>query len=111
MQLGTTNTPLTQCGTTHGTYPFPELQQPSHPVEMETVVLRNGLVKTVKVEKEVFFCSGRVADLYLFTHVHETATAHGVRMTGRRFDGVICVKDEARGRIAGCRLFTPQKAS
>ena len=24
------------------TYPFPELQQPAHPVEMETVVLPNG---------------------------------------------------------------------
>ena len=111
MQLGTTSTPLSQCGTTHGTYPFPELEQPAHPVEMETVVLRNGLVKTVKVEKEVFFCSGRVADLYLFTHVHETATSHAVRTTGRRFDGVICFKDETRGRITGCRLFTPRKAS
>lgn len=111
MQLGSTSTPLTQCGTTHGTYPFPELQQPSHPVEMETVVLRNGLVKTVKVEKEVFFCGGRVADLYLLTHVHETASTHSVRTTGTRFDGVICFKDEAKGRIAACRLFTPGKAS
>lgn len=111
IQLGTTSTPLSQCRTTHGTYPFPELQQPSHPVEMETVVLRNGVVKTVKVEKEVFFCSGRVADFYLFTHINETASGHAVRTTGRRFDGVICFKDEARGRISACRLFTPKKSS
>jgi hypothetical protein len=111
MQLGSTSTPLARCTTTHGTYPFPELQQPAHPVEMETVVLRNGLVKTVKVEKEVFFCNGRIADLYLFTHVHESATTRSVRTTGERFDGVICFKDEARGRISECRLFTPRTAS
>jgi hypothetical protein len=110
-QLGATSTPLTRCGTTHGTYPFPELQQPAHPVEMETVVLPKGAVKTVKVEKEVLFCNGRVADLYLFTHLHAGAKAGTVRRTGTRFDGVICFKDEARGRIAECRLFTPIKAS
>lgn len=110
-QLGTTNTPLMQCSTTHGTYPFAEVDQPSHPVEMETVVLRNGLVKTVKVEKEVFSCSGRVADVYLFTHIHETATARAVRTTGMRFEGAICFKDEPRGRISACRLFTPRRSS
>ena len=68
-------------------------------------------MKTVKVRKRCFFCNGRIADLYLFTHLHAGAKAGALRRTGTRFDGVICFKDEAGGRIAECRLFTPIKAS
>jgi hypothetical protein len=111
MALGTTTTPLRGCSATHGTYPFEAIQQPTHPVEMETVVLAGGLVKTVKVEKEVFECAGRIADLYLFTNVHEVVTSSGAQQLGTRFDGVVCFKDEARGTIASCQLFTPRRAA
>jgi hypothetical protein len=108
--LGTTDTPLAKCSTTSGTYPFAEIQQPTHPVEMQTVVL-GKLVMTVKVEKEVFQCSGRIADLYLFTRIVESAGSHSFDPVATQFDGVICFKDEATAKIAACQLFTPQKAA
>lgn len=109
VQLGVTKTPLAGCRTTRGTYPFAEIEQPTHPVEMETVVLRGRLVITLKVEKEVFECAGRIADVYLFTEIIEAVRSHTVRPVATRFQGVICFKDEPRGQIAGCRLFTPKK--
>jgi hypothetical protein len=109
VQLGVTKTPLVGCRTTRGTYPFAEIEQPTHPVEMETVVLRGRLVMTLKVEKEVFECAGRIADVYLFTEIIEAVGSHTVRPVATRFQGVICFKDEPRGQIAGCRLFTPKK--
>jgi hypothetical protein len=109
IQLGVTKTPLVGCRTTRGTYPFAEIEQPTHPVEMGTVIVRGRLVITQKVEKEVFECAGRIADLYLFTEIIEAVKSQTVRPVATRFQGVICFKDEARGQIAGCRLFTPKK--
>jgi hypothetical protein len=107
--LGTTDTPLSKCSTTSGTYPFADIQQPTHPVEMQTVVL-GKLVLTVKAEKEVFQCSGRIADLYLFTRIVESAGSKSFGPSATQFDGVICFKDEATAKISTCQLFTPQKA-
>jgi hypothetical protein len=108
--LGTTTTPLATCGATHGTYPFAPVEQPSHPVEMSTVVLRGGLVKTVKVEKEVFDCASQIGDLYLFTDIVESVEASTLKAISTRFEGVICLKNEAKAELTACKLFTPGRA-
>jgi hypothetical protein len=110
VQLGTTNTPLARCTTTTGTYPFDPITQPSHPVEMSTVVLANGLVKTIKVENEVFSCSGQIGDLYLFTEIVERAKESTIMPLARQFAGVMCFKDEAKAQVVACKLFTPGRA-
>jgi hypothetical protein len=107
LPLGFTKTPLARCGTARGTYPFPEVEQPSHPVEMSSVVLDKRLVKTVKVEKEVFDCAGRIADLYIFTDRIEEAGKSSFSTVANRFGGVVCFKDESRGAIAECKVFNP----
>ena len=110
VQLGTTDTPLAKCTTTSGTYPFDPITQPSHPVEMSTVVLAKGLVKTIKVENEVFSCSGQIGDLYLFTEIIEQAKQNTITPFAKQFAGVMCFKDEARAQVVACKLFTPGRA-
>jgi len=106
--LGVTTTPLEKCRVTKGTYPFPVVPQPTHPVEMSTVKLNDRLVKTVTVEKEVFDCAGQIGDLYLFTEVIESAHGSDVRPVGTQFEGVICLKNEATAQLVSCKLFTPR---
>jgi hypothetical protein len=105
--LGSTSTPLAKCTVTSGTYPFDRITQPSHPVEMSTVVLSRGLVKTIKVEDEVFSCSGQIGDLFLFTEILEQAKENTITPFARQFAGVICFKDEAKAEVVACKLFTP----
>lgn len=107
LPLGVTTTPLARCTMSRSTYPFPPVEQPSHPVEMSSVVVDERLVKTVKVEKEVFDCSGRVADLYVFTERIEVAAETRFRTVANQFGGVICFKDEPNATIAECKLFNP----
>ena len=40
LPLGVTTTPLTKCSLTKGTYPFPPVVQPTHPLKMETATLK-----------------------------------------------------------------------
>ena len=108
--LGVTTTPLSKCSVTKGTYPFPAVQQPTHPVQMGTATLDNGLVQTVALEKEVFDCAGQIGDVYLFTEVSESTGGHGFTSLGTTFEGVICFKDESTAKVVSCKLFTPSKA-
>ena len=108
--LGTTHAPVSKCTVTKGTYPFPTIEQPTHPVEMSTVVLENGLVKTIKAEEEVFDCAGQIGDLYLFTDVGEVAEKSGFAAVGTSFEGVLCLKDEPTAAVVSCKLFTPGHA-
>jgi hypothetical protein len=110
LPLGVTQTPLERCRVTKGTYPFPVVPQPTHPVEMSTVRLTDRLIKTVAVEKEVFDCGGQIGDLYLFTEVIELAGGHDVRLVDTQFEGVMCLKNEATAQVVSCKLFTPTKA-
>ena len=110
VQLGATRTPLAGCSPMHGSYPFDPVEQPSDPVEMSTVRFGGGLVDTVKVEKEVFDCGGRIGDLYLFTEIVEAARADTIRPVERRFSGVVCLKDAVRAVVVGCAAFTPARA-
>jgi hypothetical protein len=109
--LGTTGTPLAQCSVNSGTYPFEPIDQPTHPLAMSTVRLIDGVVKTVQVEKEVLNCSGRIADVYLFTELVERAKAGTFRSTRTQFGGVVCFKNETAGRVTGCSLFSPRSLS
>ena len=105
--LAVTDKPLTRCTPTRSNYPFALIQQPSHPVEMETVVSDDKLVTTIKVEKEIYDCSGQLGDLYLFTERVEFADANTFRPVQRRFSGVICFKDETAAKLTACKVFTP----
>jgi hypothetical protein len=105
--LAVTTQPLFRCTPSRSTYPFALIQQPSHPVEMETVVSDDKLVTTIKVEKEIYDCSGQVGDLYLFTERVELADGKTFRIVQRRFSGVICFKDETAAKLTSCKLFTP----
>lgn len=111
MPLAVTNTPLLGCTPTRSTYPFAVIQQPSHPVEMATVVSDDKLVTTIKVEKEIYDCSGQVGDLYLFTERVELADANSFNTVQRRFSGAICFKNETAAKLTSCKLFTPAPAS
>jgi hypothetical protein len=107
LPLGVTATPLARCSLSRSTYPFAPVEQPTHPVEMSSVVIDERLVKTVKVEKEVFDCAGRVADLYVFTERIEIASDTKFRTVANQFGGVVCFKDEPNATIAECKVFNP----
>jgi len=109
LPLGVTTTPVKGCSVTKGTYPFPVVTQPTHPVEMSTVSI-GRLVKTVAVEKEVLDCGGQIGDLYLFTEVIEQAKGFAVRPVSTQFEGVMCLKSESNAQLVSCKLFTPSRA-
>jgi hypothetical protein len=109
LPLGVTTTPLKGCHVTKGTYPFPTITQPTHPVEMSTVRLSDRLVKTVSVEKEVFDCGGQIGDLYLFTEIIELAKGNDVRPVSTQFEGVMCLKNESTAQLSSCKLFTQSR--
>jgi hypothetical protein len=111
LPLGVTSTPLAKCSLTKGTYPFPPVVQPTHPLQMETATLNDGLVETVALEKEVFDCAGQIGDVYLFTEVGESAKDGSFRPLGTKFEGVVCFKDESTATVVACKLFTPSPAS
>lgn len=111
LPLGVTTAPLTKCSLTKGTYPFPPVTQPTHPLQMETATLNNGLVETIALEKEVFDCAGQIGDVYLFTEVGESAKGDGFQPLGTKFEGVVCFKDESTAKVVACKLFTPSSAS
>jgi len=111
LPLGTSQAPLAGCSLKSGTYPFGPVAQPTHPVQMETVSLPGGAVRTVKVEKEVFDCSGSIGDVYVFTELLERAGAKSFAPPVASFHGVVCLKNAATARVTGCRVFTPAKAA
>ncbi len=111
LPLGVTTTPLTKCSLTKGTYPFPPVVQPTHPLQMQTATLNNGLVETVALQKEVFDCAGQIGDVYLFTEIGESAKDTGFSPLGTKFEGVVCFKDESTATVVTCKLFTPSRAS
>lgn len=109
MPLGATSTPLAKCSVTKGTYPFDVVQQPTHPLEMSTVAIESGLVETVRVEKEIFDCSGQIGDLYLFNRNIEVQDKTGFEPIANRFEGVMCLKNETTATLTKCSVFTPSR--
>jgi hypothetical protein len=111
LPLGVTTAPVAKCSLTKGTYPFSPVTQPTHPLQMESATLNNGMVETVALEKEVFDCAGQIGDVYLFTEVGESVRGGGFSDLGTRFEGVVCFKDESTATVVDCKLFTPSLAS
>ncbi len=107
LPLGVTQTPLAKCTVTKGTYPFDTIQQPAEPLEMDTAVLADGLVKTVDVETETFACSGQIGDLTVFHENVELRSRNGFAPVSERFQGVMCLKDEATAQVTSCKLVDP----
>jgi hypothetical protein len=111
----------------------PSESQPDDPVEM-TSEETDGVVKTIKVEKEVLtncyppeggggagaqgtLLASGVADLYLFTEIIEAQKGGTIKPVQRRFDGVICYKNTTGGEsdadppgIISCQTFRPLNA-
>jgi hypothetical protein len=107
VRLGTTQRPLAGCRPVRGTYPFEPIEQPRRPLEMNSVVV-GDLVKTIKVDKEIFECAETlVGDVYLFTEVVERREGRTIRPVATDFDGIICFKDPARATVVACRTFEP----
>jgi hypothetical protein len=111
--LGFEQAPLRGCSLRRGTYPFETIEQPRDPVAMNTVGV-GKVVKTIKAEVETLDCRGVLADVYLFTEIIQAKTEARdsrnkkfwtVRPVAKRFDGVVCFKDEAAARVTRCSRF------
>ncbi len=107
--LGKTATPLLGCNPSSESAPFA-------PVIMNTVL--SGIVKTIKVEKEIFQCvntagtAPSIGDVYVFTEIDEARTTlpSGVvtyRPTAHKFMGVVCYKQESTATVTACNQFNP----
>jgi hypothetical protein len=95
-----------------GCSPPADGRQPRDPVEMETAV-SGSLVKTIKVEKEIFQCGGGpavgefIGDLYLFTEIIEapgqtTEREPTLQPVVKTFHGIVCFKDEQTATVVAC---------
>jgi hypothetical protein len=90
--VGPPSSPLRGCK------PLPMDRQPASPVRMSSVVV-GQLVKTVKVEKEIWSCPKGIGDIYLFTEIVEKAPG---KVSKPVFDGVLCIKSESEGELVRC---------
>lgn len=81
-----------------GCKPQPMDRQPAAPVRMSSVVL-GRLVKTVKVEKEIWSCRQGIGDVYLFTEIVEAAPG---KVSQRLFEGIVCFKSESEAELVRC---------
>ncbi len=108
--LRPTQRPLTGCSALRGSYPFEPIEQPRRPLEMNTVVV-GDLVKTIKLDKEIFECRGLVGDVYLFTEIVEARVGGKggptMQPVSVSFEGIVCFKDPEAVRLVECRSFTP----
>jgi hypothetical protein len=65
---------------------------------MNTVVVRDGrrrIVKTIKLDKEIFDCDNRIVDVYVFTELTQTPTTGGFRPGPRAFAAIACSKQRS----------------
>jgi hypothetical protein len=80
------------------------------PTEMNTVITsRQDVIKTFKVDKEIFDCGPR-GHLYLFTEIVEGrvgGAADTIRPTEKKFQAILCLVDEPIARIRRCHHFIP----
>lgn len=72
------------------------------PIEMNTVVSSNGIIKTVESQKEVFKCdsSKTFKDVTIFTEIFENLSLGIVKKTS---ESVTCVKDVATAKVLACK--------
>jgi len=74
------------------------------PMQLNTVVAPNGIVKTVEAQKEVFGCPTSVSpkfmkDVIIFTEIFENVAKHTENST---FDSVVCAKVIGDLNVTGC---------
>jgi hypothetical protein len=83
---------------------------PPDPVVMNTAVA--GVIKTIKVDKEIMQCGPELGEVYTFTEIIEArATLPNGGTTFRpviqRFLGLICFKQVQQANINRCARFNP----
>ncbi|HEY9387894.1 MAG TPA: hypothetical protein VIP70_12705 [Nitrososphaeraceae archaeon] len=79
------------------------------PVEMNTVVVSPGIVKTIEVEKEVFNCDTPnkpkiTKDVIIFTEILENLSTGTSEKT---FESVTCLKDIGSAKVIACKATPP----
>jgi hypothetical protein len=80
------------------------------PVKMNTVVVSPGIVKTIKAEKEVFFCDTpnvfkKIKDVILFTEIIENLSTGTSKKT---YEVVTCLKDVPTAQVIACKATKPR---
>jgi len=82
---------------------------PPDPVVMNTAVA--GVIKTIKVEKEIMRCGPEIGELYTFTQIVEaratSAAGPTFKTIQRQFFGLMCFKQEQQATINRCARFQP----
>jgi hypothetical protein len=80
------------------------------PIEMNTVVGSNKIVKTVEAQKEAFNCSQSltstipaVKDITIFTEIFENQTQGILKKTA---DSATCIKDVPKAKVLACKAST-----
>ncbi len=83
-----------------------KIQNQPSPIEMETVVGPNGIVKTVEAEKEVFLCDlkqgapTKSLDVIIFTELFENMLSETT--IKRNIETVSCIKDLSNAEVIKC---------
>jgi hypothetical protein len=80
------------------------------PIEMNTVTTSNGIIKTIKVEKQLFGCTGadpadiRIRDITTFTDILENTAGTILK---KSYQPVICMIDVTKAKLVACRTIIP----
>ena len=71
------------------------------PIEMNTVVSSNGIIKTVEAQKEVLKCDSKTfKDVTIFTEIFENLSLGTIKKTS---ESVTCVKDVTTAKVLACK--------
>jgi hypothetical protein len=83
------------------------------PIEMNTIVASNGIVKTVEAQKEVFKCPMDIPkafkDVTIFTEVFENMVGQPTQNIIKLFEVTTCVKDKFTANVTACTASKPAK--
>jgi hypothetical protein len=81
------------------------------PIEMNTVTTSNGIIKTIKAEKEVFKCPSatdpaniQIRDVTILTDIVENTTGTILK---KQYESVTCMIDATKAKLLTCRMFGP----
>jgi hypothetical protein len=78
---------------------------------MNTVTTSNGIIKTIKAEKEVFKCPSatdpaniQIRDVTILTDIVENTTGTILK---KQYESVTCMIDATKAKLLSCRMFGP----
>jgi hypothetical protein len=81
------------------------------PIEMNTVITSNGIIKTIKAEKQVFKCSNPadptniwLRDVTTLTDIVENTTGTILK---KQYQPVTCMIDATKAKLLSCRIDPP----